>query len=66
MIFLLATLVATSLTEAELPINASLIGGDNGLLVAQREAIICTNDSLFCIGPLATCFAEIAIKIPKH
>ena len=39
------------------------IGSDNGLSPGQRQAIIWTNAGIVSIGPLATNFSEILIKI---
>ena len=42
------------------------IGSDNGLSPVSRQAIIWTNAGLVSIGPLATIFSEIRIKIDKN
>ena len=39
------------------------IGSDNGLSPGRRQAIIWTNAEILLIGPLATNFSEILIKI---
>ena len=55
------------LTENMWRINASvkyaIIGSDNGLLPARRQAILWTSTGLLLIGPWATNVSEIWIKI---
>ena len=41
----------------------TIIGSDNGLSPAQRQAIIWTNAGILLIGPLETNFSEILIGI---
>ena len=41
----------------------TIIGSDNGLSPARREAIIWTNAAILLIGPLGTNFSEILIGI---
>ena len=41
----------------------NIIGSDNGLPPAQRQAIIWTNDGILLNGPLRTNFSEIWIRI---
>ena len=41
----------------------TIIGSDNGLAPARRQAIIWTNDGILLVGPLGTNFSEILIKI---
>ena len=43
--------------------NLTIIGSDNGLSPARRQAIIWTNAGLLLIGPLGTNFSENLIKI---
>ena len=44
-------------------VNYAIIGSDNGLSPARRQAIIWTNAGILLIGPLGTNFSEIFIKI---
>ena len=41
----------------------TIISSDNGLTPGRRQAIIWTNAGILLIGPLATNFSEIVIKI---
>ena len=41
----------------------TIIGSDNGLSPARRQAIIWTNAGILLIGPLGTNFSEILIEI---
>ena len=41
----------------------TIIGSDNGLSPARRQAIIWTNAGILLIGPLRTNFSEILIEI---
>ena len=41
----------------------TIIGPDNGLSPARRQAIIITNAGILLIGPLGTNFSEILIRI---
>ena len=41
----------------------TIIGSDNGLSPGRRQAIIWTNAGILLIGPLATNFSEIVIRI---
>ena len=41
----------------------TIIGSDNGLSPARRQAIICTNAWILLIGPLGTNFSDILIGI---
>ena len=41
----------------------TIIGSDNGLSPARRQAIICTNARILLIGPLGTNFSAILIEI---
>ena len=43
--------------------NLTIIGWDNGLSPARRQAIIWTNAGILLIGPLGTNFSEILIGI---
>ena len=43
--------------------NLTIIGSDNGLSPARRQAIIWTNAGLLFIGPLGTNFSEIVVEI---
>ena len=43
----------------------TIIGSDNGLSPGRRQAIIWTNAGILLIGPLATNFSEILIRIQK-
>ena len=45
--------------------KTTIIGSDNGLSPARRQAIIWTNAGILLIGTLGTNFSEIAIKIDK-
>ena len=41
----------------------TIIGSDNGLSLDRRQALIWTNAGILLIGPLATNFSELLIKI---
>ena len=43
--------------------NLTIIGSDNSLSSARRQAIIWTNDGILIIGALGTNFSEILIEI---
>ena len=43
--------------------NLTIIGSDNGLVPGWHQAIIWTNDGILLVGPIATNFSEILIKI---
>ena len=42
--------------------NLAIIGSDNGLSPARRQAIIWTHAGILLIGPLQTNFSQILIK----
>ena len=44
-------------------VNLTIIGSDNGLSPARRQAIRWTNAGILLIGPLGTNFSEILIGI---
>ena len=44
-------------------VNYTIIGSDNGLSPARRQAIIWANAGILLIGPFETNFGEILIEI---
>ena len=52
-----------SLGNCDFFFKLTIIGSDNGLSPARRQAIIWTNDGILLIGPLGTNVSEILIEI---
>ena len=52
-----------SLGNCDFFFKLTIIGSDNGLSPARRQAIIWTNDGILLIGPLRTNVSEILIEI---